>query len=58
MGYECVCGERVEVLRWTQGDDSFPPLPPAITVCCRQGHSATITPALFAVLEQWEVEAA
>jgi hypothetical protein len=56
IGYDCVCGERVEVLRWLQGEDSFPAIPPAITVCCRRGHVATMSAEMFAIMEQWEVE--
>ena len=57
VGYDCVRGERVEVLRWLQGEDSFPPIPAALTVCCHRGHAATITAEMFAIMEQWEFEA-
>ena len=49
IGYDCVCGERVEVLRWPRSADSFPPIPAAITVCCRRGHVATITAEVMAL---------
>lgn len=56
IGYECVCGNRVEVLRWAENDDSVSTLPSEVTVCCREGHVATITADLFEVMEEWDVD--
>ena len=56
IGYVCFCGERVVVAQFRTGEGQENAFPSRITVSCRNGHVATITPDQLAVLEHWNTE--
>jgi len=56
VGYRCVCGENVTVVRFLAGSDVVNEYPASATVSCSHGHVATFTADQYAALELWQAK--
>jgi hypothetical protein len=54
VGYRCVCGENVIVVRFVAGCDVVNEYPASATVSCSHGHVGTFTADQYAALELWQ----